>query len=155
MTSYRMIAVIGARECDADVARQAEAVGRHIAERGYALVCGGLGGVMEAACRGAASVGGMTVGVLPGDALSDANAHVAVRLATGMGIARNVIIVRSAAAVIAIAGGPGTLSEIAHALQLGVPVVSLGSWDVSPDVHRADTPEQAVAVALRLAIAGE
>jgi uncharacterized protein (TIGR00725 family) len=150
-----MIAVIGARECDPATARVAEEVGRRIAEAGFALVCGGLGGVMEAACRGAAAAGGLTVGVLPGESPASANRHVAVRLATGMGIARNVIIVRSAGAAIAVSGGAGTLSEMAYCLQLGVPVVSLGSWEVSDEVHRARTAEEAVAMAARLALAGE
>lgn len=155
MTPYRMIAVIGARECDETTTRLAEEVGRRIAESGFALVCGGLGGVMEAACRGAAGAGGLTVGVLPGESAASANPHVAVRVPTGMGVARNVIIVRSAAAAIAVSGGAGTLSEIAYCLQLGVPVVSLGSWEVAAEVHHSRTPEEAVAAAVRLARAAE
>ena len=143
--------IIGAGSCDATVAARAEAVGRHIAEAGWTLVCGGLGGVMEAACRGAAQAGGTTVGVLPGDTADGANPHVSLAIPTGMGVARNVIIVRSAAVLIAVDGGPGTLSEIAYALQLGVPVVSLGSWDVSPEIEQVDSPEAAVARAIELA----
>lgn len=152
MSKQRLIGVIGAGACDARVAAHAEAVGRGIAEAGFVLVCGGLGGVMEAACRGASQAGGTTVGVLPGNTAADANAHVSLALPTGMGVARNVIIVRSAAALIAVDGGPGTLSEIAYALQLEVPVVSLGSWDVAPEVEQVDSPEAAVALAVELAV---
>lgn len=148
MTQQTLIGVIGSGTCDADTAARARAVGKGIAERGYGLVCGGLGGVMDAACRGASEAGGLTVGILPGDTPETANAHVQLAIATGMGIARNVIIVRSAAAVIAVAGGPGTLSEIAHCLQLGVPVISLGSFDVAPGIVQVDTPEAAVAAAV-------
>lgn len=139
-----LIGVIGAGTCDTETAAKAQAVGRGLAERGYGVVCGGLGGVMEAACRGASEAGGLTVGILPGDSPGTANPHVEVAVATGMGIARNVIVVRSAAAVVAIAGGPGTLSEIAHCLQLGVPVVSLGSFDVADDILQVKTPDAAV-----------
>jgi uncharacterized protein (TIGR00725 family) len=151
MQKQQLIGVIGGGSCDARVAEVAEAVGRLIAEGGRALVCGGLGGVMEAACRGAADAGGLTIGILPGTSRDDANPYISLALPTGMGPMRNVIIVRSAAALVAVDGGPGTLSEIAHALQLGVPVVSLGSWDVSPEVEQVDSPEAAVARALELA----
>lgn len=143
--------MIGAGSCDDATARSAFAVGEGLARSGCALVCGGLGGVMEAACRGARSAGGLTIGILPGDTPDDANEWVELVIPTGMGIARNTIIVRSARALIAIDGGPGTLSEIAFALQLGVPVVSLGSWDVSADIVKADTPHSAVELALQLA----
>lgn len=148
MTTRKLIGVIGGRSADEESLQRAYDVGRAIAARGYGLVCGGLGGVMEAACRGAAEMGGLTVGILPGDDPADANPFVEVAIATGMGIARNVIIVRSAAAVIAIAGGPGTLSEIAHCLQLDVPVVSLGSFDVSSAIIQADTALDAVDAAI-------
>lgn len=151
MQKNQLIGVIGAGHCDARVADRAAEVGRLIAQSGRVLVCGGLGGVMEAACRGASDAGGITIGVLPGTSADDANPWVSFALPTGMGPARNIIIVRSAAALIAVDGGPGTLSEIAHALQLGVPVVSLGSWDVSPEVEQVDSPEAAVARALELA----
>lgn len=151
MSNSTVIGVIGAGSCSAEVARVAEEVGRRLAEAGCALICGGLGGVMEAACRGAREAGGVTIGVLPGDSAHGANPFVTWPIVTGMGIARNVIIVRSASAVIAVDGGPGTLSEIAHCLQLGVPVVSVGSWDVSPRVEQVDTPRAAVDRALELA----
>lgn len=149
MKPRTLIGVIGGGSCDAETAARAREVGRLIAENGCDVVCGGLGGVMEAVCEGAAGAGGLTIGVLPGDTPDTANPHVQIRIATGIGIARNVIIVRSAAAVIAIDGGPGTLSEIAYCLQLGVPVIGLGTWDVAEEITRAATPEEAVAEALK------
>lgn len=141
----QIIGVIGAGQCDEDVATRAYAVGKRIAEAGHALVCGGLGGVMAAACHGAVEAGGLTIGVLPGDSANAANSHVKLPIVTGMGVARNVIIVRSAAAIIAVSGGPGTLSEMAYALQFDVPVVSLGSWDVSPAIPQVDSADDAIA----------
>jgi uncharacterized protein (TIGR00725 family) len=140
------------------VEAQAEAVGRLIARAGAVLVCGGLEGVMEAACRGAAAEGGMTVGLLPDLDRRQANPYLTYSIPTGMGEMRNALIVRAADALIAIAGEFGTLSEIAFALKTGVPVVGLGTWELSKagghpvDAFvRATTPEQAVAEALRLA----
>lgn len=109
----------------------AEAVGRALADRGAVLVCGGLGGIMEAACRGAKSAGGLTIGILPGDDRRSANHYVDVPIVTGMGHARNVIVAKTAQAVIAIDGGYGTLSEIALALQNGIRVIGLGTWTLS------------------------
>lgn len=149
MTSL-YIAVIGAGGPGADV-RTARAVGRALAERGAVLVCGGLGGVMAAAAQGAQEGGGLTVGLLPGADRSDANAHLSVAIPTGMGELRNGLVVRAADAVIAIGGGPGTLSEIAFALKTGVPVISLGSWELDAEIHRVDAPAAAVALALELA----
>jgi uncharacterized protein (TIGR00725 family) len=131
--SKRIIAVIGGGEVPPEVAALAEEVGREIARRGAALVCGGLGGVMEAACRGAAAEGGLTIGILPGNSRRDANPHVIIPIVTGIGYARNVAVVKSAQAVIAVDGSYGTLSEIAHALQSGIPVVGLGTWEMSID----------------------
>lgn len=152
------IAVIGAARCDDEVAVTAEAVGRGLARRGAGLVCGGRGGVMEAACRGAAAEGGITVGILPGADRSEANPYVQVPVVTGMGEARNAIVVRSADAVIAVSGGYGTLSEIGLALKMGCPVVGLGTWSLCRDgqstdgiVHVEDA-EEAVRVALALAV---
>jgi uncharacterized protein (TIGR00725 family) len=151
------IAVIGAGRCSSDVAALAEAVGRELAQHGACLVCGGLSGVMEAACMGAKSAGGLTVGILPGTSQRDANPYVDVPIVTGMGEARNVLVIRSAQAVIAVDGEYGTLSEIAHALKLGVPVVGLGTWHLHKDGHevkaiaRAQTAQEAVQKALALA----
>jgi uncharacterized protein (TIGR00725 family) len=152
------LAVIGSARCDAQTAAVAEKVGREIARRGAVLICGGRGGVMEAACRGARSAGGTTVGILPGTDRGQANAYVDVPIVTGLGEARNVLVVRSADAVIAVSGGYGTLSEIALALKMGRPVVGLGTWDVCGpgpagqglDVVRAGGPAEAVERAVAL-----
>lgn len=125
------ISVIGGSDCSKEEARLAEEVGRELAKRGATLVCGGLEGVMEAACRGAASQGGMTIGILPGNSRKDANPYVQVPIVTGMGYARNAIVAKSGQAVIAIGGSFGTLSEIAHALQNDIPVIGLGTWSLS------------------------
>ena len=117
------ITVVGSGRCDGDTALIAERVGREVARRGGILICGGLGGVMEAAARGAREEGGITVGVLPGPDASAANPHVLIPIATDMGHARNAVNVRAADAVVAVAGGYGTLSEVALALAMGVPVV--------------------------------
>jgi len=136
--------VIGASECTAAQATLAEEVGRRIAEAGWALYTGGLGGVMEAASRGARAAGGRVVGVLPGAAARDANPYVEIPIATGMGHARNVILVQSVDGVVAIGGGAGTLSEIAIALKVGRPVVGLGSWEI-PGIEVVDSPAEAIA----------
>lgn len=151
MSVPRIIGIIGAGSCDDRTAEMACEVGRRIAQAGYTLICGGLGGVMEASCRGAAEVGGLTIGILPGDTTDSANPHVRIPIATGLGAARNVIIVRSSCVLIAIAGGPGTLSEIAFALQFGVPVVSLESHTPGPDIIVANDPEHAVREAFGIA----
>ncbi len=130
----------------------AETVGELIARHGAVLVCGGLGGVMAAACRGAARAGGLTVGILPQADPDAANAYVALAIATGMGQARNVVLVQSADAVIAIGGEYGTLSEIALARKMGRPVVGLMTWDLGPPhLVAVASPEEAVEQALRLA----
>ncbi|MEA2420374.1 MAG: hypothetical protein QOE60_2580 [Thermoleophilaceae bacterium] len=118
-----------------------------MAERGAVVVCGGLGGVMEAACRGARAAGGTTVGILPGLDRTAANPFVDVALPTGLGEARNALVVRAADAVIAVGGGYGTLSEIALALKAGKPVIGIDTWDIE-GVVAVDGPEAAVAAAL-------
>ena len=125
----------------------AEEVGGLLAEAGAVLVCGGLGGVMEAACRGARSKLGFTVGLLPGDRREDANGWVSLAIPTGMGEARNFLIVRAADAIIAIGGGWGTLSEVAFAMKRGAPVISLGSFALE-GVVPADSPASATELAL-------
>lgn len=125
-----IIAVVGGRRVDKALLREAEAVGRLLSHRGVVLVCGGLGGVMEAASKGAKSGGGITVGILPQDNKKAANEFIDVPIATGLGIGRNVIIARAADAVIAVGGEYGTLSEIAFALQMGKPVIGVGTWDI-------------------------
>ena len=125
----------------------AEEVGRLLARRGAVVVCGGLGGVMEAACRGASREGGTTVGVLPGLDRGAANPFVSVAVATGLGEARNALVVRAADALIAVGGAYGTLSEIALALKAGKPVIGLGTWEID-GVERVEGPEAAVNMAL-------
>jgi uncharacterized protein (TIGR00725 family) len=125
----------------------AEAVGRELAARGAVLICGGLGGVMEAACRGAKQAGGLTVGILPGTDRAAANAFVEVAIPSGLGEARNALVVRAADALIAVGGGYGTLSEIALALKAGKRVAGLDSWDIDGVVAAPD-PGAAVAAVL-------
>jgi uncharacterized protein (TIGR00725 family) len=125
----------------------AEEVGRLLARRGAVVVCGGLGGVMEAACRGARSEGGTAVGILPGLNRGAANPFVSVAVPTGLGEARNALVVRAADALIAVGGAYGTLSEIALALKAGKPVIGLGTWEID-GVERVEGPEAAVKMAL-------
>lgn len=146
------LGVIGAGEATSRERRDAETVGREIARRGAVLYCGGLGGVMEAAAIAARRAGGQTVGVLPGSDAREANAGIVVPVVTAMGQARNVVLVHSCDAVIAVGGGYGTLSEIATALKLGIPVVGLDSWRLDegrgPSVPQAATPAEAVDLAV-------
>jgi len=137
------ITVIGASSCSGDEEKLAEEVGRELARRGATLICGGLEGVMQAACRGAHSAGGLTVGILPGNRRQDANPYVSIPIVTGMGYARNPIVVRSGQAVIAVGGSYGTLSEIAYAFQDGIPVVGLGTWSLAT----CDGPDDSIIVA--------
>ncbi|MGI8942485.1 MAG: TIGR00725 family protein [Actinomycetota bacterium] len=151
------VSVAGSGEVAPEVAALAEEVGSLLAKGGAVLVCGGLGGVMDSACRGAKSEGGVTVGILPGTSRADANDHVDVALPTGLGEARNALVARAGDALIAIGGEFGTLSEIGLALKMGTPVVGLGTWEVRKGGEAADaitpaaTPSEAVNLALRLA----
>ncbi len=155
-----IVAVVGGSTATPEEAAAAEAVGRALAERGAILICGGRGGVMEAACRGAKAAGGLTIGILPGTHREEANPHVDIAIVTGLGEARNAVITRTAQAVIAIGGSYGTLSEIAFALAFDTPVVGLGTWEMKREGHppvpltRAATPEEAVTHALALARRG-
>jgi uncharacterized protein (TIGR00725 family) len=153
------IAVIGAGDggCDEATAGVAETVGRLVADAGGVVVCGGLGGVMAAACRGAKSAGRrdvVTVGVLPGTDRRDANEWVDVALPTGLGEARNVLVVRAADAVIAVGGESGTLSELAFALKTGVPVVGVRTWQLARHGSPVDAFVEATSAeeAVRLAL---
>lgn len=146
----RQIGVIGAGECSREIASLAEEVGRRIALGGAVLITGGLGGVMEAASRGAQCAGGLTVGILPGFSRQEANDYVDVAIVTGFSHARNVLVVRSSDLVIAIAGEYGTLSEIALALKMGKTVIGLRTWENIPGILRAAGAEEAVARAFAL-----
>lgn len=139
----RMVAVIGGRSTERALLREAETVGKLLAQRNAVVVCGGLGGVMEAASRGARSEGGLTVGILPQNDAREANQFIDIPVVTGMGIGRNVIIARTADALIAVGGEYGTLSEIAFALQLGKPVVGIQTWDIKGIVS-VDNGQEAV-----------
>lgn len=157
MRERLVIAVCGAGSCDQTKASLAEEAGRLIAEAGAILVCGGLYGVMEAACRGASAAGGLTIGILPGNDRRAANPSVAIPVVTGMGEARNLVIVQTADAVLAIGGEYGTLSEIALARKIGRPVIGLQSWSLghsdngTPHLIPAHTAEEAVSLALSAA----
>ncbi|MGH2957741.1 MAG: TIGR00725 family protein [Solirubrobacterales bacterium] len=155
------ISVIGSSEGETELLRDAEQVGRRIAEAGATLVCGGLTGVMEAASRGAAGAGGTVLGVLPTLETADANRHVTFAVATGIGHARNLAVLASGDAVIAVGGEWGTLSEIAFARKLGKPVVSLQSWPLRNragtdlGIAEAETAADAVKAALSSAVTEE
>lgn len=142
----KIIAVIGGRKVEKALLDEAEKVGGLIARNDLILVCGGLTGVMEAASKGAKSEGGLTIGILPQDHKRDANEYIDIPIATGLGIGRNVIIARTADALIAIGGEYGTLSEIAFALQLNKPVIGIRTWEIR-GVIKADNAEDAVAKA--------
>jgi uncharacterized protein (TIGR00725 family) len=150
MDKLVFIGVIGGSDITPEVARLAEEVGREIARRGAVLVCGGLAGVMEAACKGASEAGGLTIGILPGDSRRDANPYVKIPVVTGIGYARNLAVVKTSQAVIAIDGSYGTLTEIAYALQSGIPVIGLRTWSISLDgkedknIIIAKNPKEAV-----------
>jgi uncharacterized protein (TIGR00725 family) len=158
VTAGPFVGVVGAGRSDPAVDRVAEEVGACIGRSGAVLVCGGLGGVMEAACRGAAATGGITVGILPGEDRRAANRWVTVAIPSGLGEARNALVVRTAEVVVAVGGEYGTLSEIALALKIGRPVVGVGTWTLTrpdgvPDTGMvvADGAEAAVTLALGLA----
>lgn len=147
MVETRYIAVIGGGEVDAETSTLARAVGREVARRGAVLVCGGLGGVMAAAARGAREAGGVSLGILPDGDRRRGNPYLTYSIATNLGHARNLLIAHSADALIAVDGGYGTISEAAIALKLGKPVFALQvAWDL-PGLRRAASPREAVALA--------
>ncbi len=146
------IGVIGGAKAKPGFLSQAFEVGRLIAQSGAILVCGGLGGVMEEAARGARNAGGLTIGILPGTKPNEANSHIDVALATGLGYTRNSLVAMNADALIAVDGEYGTLSEIAYGRIYGKPVIGLSTWDVKGIVPAA-SPEEAVRFALEAAAA--
>lgn len=154
--AFKIIGVIGSSKADQETMKLAELVGAEIARRGAAVVCGGLTGVMEAVCKGARSQGGLTIGIIPSYSKEDANPYVQIPIVTGMGMGRNVMVVMTADVLIAVSGEFGTLSEIAHALNIGKKVIALRTWKLQnartkpiPDLVEVDTPERAVDIALR------
>jgi uncharacterized protein (TIGR00725 family) len=134
-----IIGVIGDSSCPPEEAKLAESVGELLAQRGATIVCGGLGGVMEAVCRGAKSKGGLTIGILPGKNSSTANPWIDIPVVTGLGEARNVVVAKSAQAIIAIGGNYGTLSEIAYSLKSSIPVIGLNTWSLSRNGQEDDS----------------
>ena len=147
----KVIAVIGqGSDCTPEISQLAEDVGYFIARKGGVLICGGLYGVMEAACRGAKKGDGLTIGILPSTEKEDANPYVDIRIATGISVARNVIIIRSADAVIAVGGFYGTLSEIAYSLAFEKPLIGLQTWKINDKIHHVKTAKEAVELAFRL-----
>ena len=147
-----LVAVIGAGSCNQEIFDLAEEVGKEIAVRQGIVVCGGLFGVMEACCKGAKSAGGLTIGVLPGGGIDEANEYVDFPIATGQGIARNSIIAHTGRVAIAVDGKYGTLSEIGFFLQLGKPVIGLKTWDIADDIVHADTAVKAVETAFQFLV---
>ncbi len=139
MERQLIISVIGESNARPHIADLAEQVGRELATRGVAIVCGGLGGVMEAACRGAKSAGGTTIGILPGENPLSGNDYIDIPIITGMGYARNSVVTKTGIAVIAVGGAYGTLSEIGHALGDGVPVIGLETWEMTRSREPADS----------------
>ncbi|NPA95334.1 MAG: TIGR00725 family protein [Thermodesulfobacteria bacterium] len=144
------IGIIGAGLCDEEIYELARQTGRLVGERGGIVLCGGLGGVMEAACQGAVEAGALTIGILPGFKASEANRYVKIPIVTGLSHARNVVLVRSSQALISIGGSHGTLSEIALGLKMWKPVIGLRTWENLKDVHYVSSPEEAVDMAFKL-----
>lgn len=139
----KIISIIGGHSCTKEVERLALNLGKKLAKVGEILVSGGLSGTMKAVCQGFKAGGGLTIGIIPGYNKEDANPFVDIVIPTGLGLARNVLVVKSADVLVALPGEAGTLSEIAYALQFGIPVISLNSWDI-PGVIKAKTVEEAV-----------
>ena len=139
----KIVSVIGGRACSKEVEQLALRLGKKLAKVVGILVSGGLGGTMNAVCQGFKAEGGLTIGFLPGYNKEDANKFIDIALPTGLGLARNVLVVKSADVVVALPGEAGTLSEIAYCLQFGIPVISLNSWDI-PGVIKVKTVEEAV-----------
>jgi uncharacterized protein (TIGR00725 family) len=144
------IGVIGGAVCSPEIYEIACDVGREIATNGFALVCGGLGGVMEAACQGAKKAGGITIGLLPTSDKKDANPYCDLVIPTGLGHARNVLVVHASDALIAVDGEAGTLSEIAIALKIGKPIVGIKSWELEGRVPQAERGDEAVAMLMEM-----
>ena len=140
------IGVIGGGTCSHEIYEIAQEVGREIARNGFSLVCGGLGGVMEAACRGAREAGGITIGILPTTNKRDANPYVDLVIPTGLGHARNVLVVHASDGLVAVDGETGTLSEIAIALKVGKPIVGIKTWELEGRIPLAQGGRESIAM---------
>ena len=136
------VSIIGAGECSPETAALAERLGKLLAAAGHTLVCGGLGGVMEAAAKGASQAGGTTIGILPGQEIAQANRYISYAVATGLGHMRNYLVILNGDAAVAVSGGYGTLSEIALARKIGRKVIVLGGWSEIPGLVPVQTPEE-------------
>ncbi|MDF1544328.1 MAG: TIGR00725 family protein [bacterium] len=145
-----VVAIIGAGKCSKKLRDMAHEAGKHIAENGGVVVCGGMGGIMEGAARGAREGGGLTIGILPTDKKEDANEFIDIVIPTGFGEARNLMVVRSADAVIAFPGKYGTLTEMAFALHAGKPLISVSAWKLGDEIRQVDSPLEAAKLALEL-----
>jgi hypothetical protein len=143
MLKTRVISVIGGSRCTAETGKTAQEIGKNIAKLGLILACGGLGGVMEAVAKGAKENGGTTIGILPGDNKKDANPYIDIAIPTGLGLARNTLVVRVADLIIALPGEYGTLSEISFALILNKIVINLSNWDIEGAI-RVKTVDEAI-----------
>lgn len=150
----KIVGVIGTGVYDKETSELAEEIGKKLAKKIITIACGGLGGVMEAVCRGAKSSGGLTIGILPGINRKEANSWIDIPIVTGMGEARNAVLVRTSQVILAISGEFGTLSEIAFALKMGKPVIGLNTWELAKQgkpiegIIRVNTPDEAVAKVL-------
>jgi uncharacterized protein (TIGR00725 family) len=153
MTTTRkpVIAVIGASKCSKKLRDMAAQVGKYVAEKGGVIICGGMGGVMEGAARGAREGGGVAIGILPTDNKDDANEFIDFPIVTGFGEARNIMVVKTADAVVAFPGKYGTLSEMAFALKAKKPVVSISAWKLGEEINQVEDPLEAAKMAMNLA----
>lgn len=149
-----IVGVIGAGKCSKKLREQAEVVGRYVAENGGIIVCGGLGGIMEGASKGAKEAGGTTIGILPTENKADANKFIDIVIPTGFGEARNIIVVRTADVVVAFPGKYGTLTEMAFALNADKKVISVNAWRLGKEIIQVETPEEAAKLAMELAEEG-
>ena len=152
MERPKHVGVIGAGECPDKTYQLARNLGAEIGKKGWTLVCGGLGGVMEAAAKGCTEAGGMTVGILPGLEKTSANTYIKIPLPTGLGEGRNLLVVRASDVLISVAGGYGTLSEIALALKINKPVIGLETWEDIQGVQYVSDPEEAIQMVERLSL---
>lgn len=139
----KIVSVIGGHSCNNEMEQLAHNLGEKLAKVVDILACGGLSGTMKAVCKGFKAAGGLTIGIIPGYDRNDANAFVDIIIPTGLGLARNVLVVKSADVVVALPGEMGTLSEVAYCLQFGIPIISLNSWDIK-GVIKVKTVDEAV-----------
>lgn len=139
----KVVSVIGGHSCNKEVEQIAQNLGKNLAKVVDILVCGGLSGTMKAVCQGFKAGGGLTIGIIPSYDKNDANPYIDIVIPTGLGLARNVLVIKSADVVVALPGEMGTLSEVAYCLQFGIPVISLNSWDIK-SVIKVETVDEAV-----------